>query len=555
MLNVLFQSNGFTVETASNGKEALEILKSKPVDLIITDILMPVMDGFSLCRSCKHSDDLKDIPLIFYTATYTDPKDEAFALSLGASAFLTKPMDPGDLLNVVKNVLSTSGSKETLSTESELPTEEDYYREYSETLIRKLEQKVTQLEQAKNRLSIYYQVSCNLVLFSSETEIVHYFISSLIQTGAYKQVAYYSYLTAGEEFTLAESVGFPDSSKFEGKFVEAVNSELLTFKKGSKNPKVFAEMQTDQKWSELNPQVQSMMLVPLIYRERLLGVLAFFSNEVEAFLEEDVHNVQILANCLAISIENRKYEENVRQMNADLEKKVDSRTQQLTDANKELEAFTYSVSHDLRAPIRGIEGWSQILETESETQLDDQAKESIHFIRSETRRMNDMIEHLLHLSRITRAELKKESVDLSKLANDAVARLAHENPRDTMKVTIEPDLETVGDPVLLDVLLTNLFSNAWKFTSKIENPTIQFGRMNGSDDENYYIRDNGIGFDIEKARNLFGVFQRYHRESDFPGTGVGLATVQRIVNKHGGRIWAESKPGQGATFYFTLGEE
>lgn len=254
-------------------------------------------------------------------------------------------------------------------------------------------------------------------------------------------------------------------------------------------------------------------------------------------------------------IEDQKIaEEKLSQLNARLEYHVAERTAQLEAANKELEAFSYSVSHDLRAPLRGVDGWSLALLEDYGPQLDERGREYIERVRLETRRMGDLIDELLRLSRVARVELKRTSVPLSQMAGRIARQLGEENPARKVELLIQPDLQAAGDEQLCEIMLTNLLSNAFKFTGKHPDARIEFGQLEREGERIFFVRDNGAGFDMAFAKNLFGAFQRMHKQTEFPGNGVGLATVQRIVNRHGGRIWAEAARNQGAVFYFTLPE-
>lgn len=225
--------------------------------------------------------------------------------------------------------------------------------------------------------------------------------------------------------------------------------------------------------------------------------------------------------------------------------------EELSTVNRELEAFAYSVSHDLRAPLRAIEGFSQALLEDCREQLDDQGRDYLRRVLSEAERMAQLIDDLLVLSRVTRAELHHTRVDLSDLAAGIVARLRAAEPERAATVDIEQGLVAEGDASLLGQALENLLGNAWKYTSKREQAAIHLGRQA----EAFFVKDNGAGFDMRYADKLFVPFQRLHATTEFPGTGVGLSTVHRIVTRHGGRIWFESEPGRGATFFFTLDED
>ncbi len=232
----------------------------------------------------------------------------------------------------------------------------------------------------------------------------------------------------------------------------------------------------------------------------------------------------------------------------------------LRETIRELESFSYSVSHDLRAPLRGIDGWSLALQEDYGAVLDAQGHQYLDIVRTEAQRMGQLIEDLLQLSRVTRGELARAPVDLSALAQSVARRLKDASPDRAIEFLIQPGLAADADARLLEVALTNLLDNACKFSAMREVARIEFGRGASQDPaaqaatQAYFVRDNGVGFDTTHAAKLFGAFQRLHAASEFPGTGIGLATVQRIVHRHGGRIWAEAQPNQGACFYFTLGK-
>jgi signal transduction histidine kinase len=263
----------------------------------------------------------------------------------------------------------------------------------------------------------------------------------------------------------------------------------------------------------------------------------------------------------------------VQRQAEDLERRVRERTQDLSAAqaelqttnaalvhsnaarqaaNRELETFSYSVSHDLRAPLRSIDGFSQALLEDCGDRLDGYEQEFLRRIRGATHRMAELIEALLALAQITRVVLDREALDLSTMAKTIAADLQRQEPMRQVAFVIAEDLRATGDPRLLRVALENLLGNAWKFTAKRPQACIEVGQLVDPDGAQVvFVRDNGAGFDMAYADKLFGAFQRLHRAGEFPGTGIGLATVQRIIHRHGGRIWAESAVEQGATFSFT----
>jgi signal transduction histidine kinase len=220
-------------------------------------------------------------------------------------------------------------------------------------------------------------------------------------------------------------------------------------------------------------------------------------------------------------------------------------------ANKELETFSYSVAHDLRAPLRAIDGFSQALQEDSAAVLDEEGRGHLARVRAATGQMAQLIDGLLGLSRLTRAELAREKVDLTSLARQAVARFREAEPGRRVEVVVQEGLAAEGDPRLLAAVFENLLGNAWKFTKKSASARIEVGRMEDGG-ETFFVRDNGAGFDQAYVHKLFGAFQRLHGADEFEGSGIGLATVQRIVRRHGGKIWAEGEVDRGATFFFTL---
>lgn len=291
--------------------------------------------------------------------------------------------------------------------------------------------------------------------------------------------------------------------------------------------------------------VHSFTVVPIRARGTIIGTLSLYrSGPGRSYTEDDVTLAQDLADRAGLAIENARLYD-------DLERRVRQRTAELEALNQELEAFSYSVAHDLRAPLRSIDGFSKILLDDYGDRLDAEGLDHLAHVRGAAQRMGRLIDDLLGLARVTGGELQRERVDLSELARVVMARLQATSPTRAVEVTIEAGMAAHGDARLLDIVLTNLLGNAWKFTSKQAAARIEVAHS-GAEPDVYRVTDNGAGFDPQYAARLFGVFQRLHAASEFDGTGIGLATVQRIIRRHGGTLGATGAVGAGATFWFTL---
>lgn len=394
LLETILKAGGYEVVSTANGAEALAAAEAAPPDLLLTDILMPVMDGFELCRRWKADERLRPVPLVFYTATYTDEKDEALARTLGADRFLVKPLPPDVLLDAIREVL------EAPRTETPAADAGEVLQGYSEALFRKLQRKVAQLE---------------------------------------------------------------------------------------------AEAAT-----------------------------------------------------------RRRAEEEVRALNAELEERVRARTAELETSIREMEAFSYSVSHDLRAPLRAIDGYSALLDSEASERLDAESRELLRKIRASARTMSTLIDELLEFSRTGRSELRRTRLDMGGIVRSAFEQLTTTAERERVELRVGSLPPADGDPALVRHVVTNLLSNALKFSSGRERPVVEVGSREEGDRVVYFVKDNGAGFDMKYADKLFGVFQRLHSPAEFPGVGVGLAIVQRIVARHGGTVSATGRVGEGAEFAFSL---
>ncbi len=389
LLEALLKGNGYETVGVWNGAEAMTQLRFQRFDLIISDIMMPVMDGFQFCRQVKQDINLKIIPFVFYTATYTEAKDEELALKAGADKFIRKPIEPEEFLREIQAVLKNLKEGQLEVKNPPEVEEKEFIKLYDERLVNKLEHKVLELEKA--------------------------------------------------------------------------NADL------------------------------------------------------------------------------KKAQETLQRYNRELE-----------EVNKELEAFNYSVSHDLRQPLRALGNYSDLLLMEYKDKLDAAGQDYMNRVIKAGQYMSQLTDDLLKLSRVVRADLYSNEINLSEIAQSIFEELNANQAGRTVEIRISPNMIVNGDRELITVALKNLLENAWKFTSKCPQARIEVGQLEKDGETVYFVRDNGSGFDMKYKDKLFQPFQRLHTDKEYPGTGIGLAIVQRIVRRHGGKIWAESEKEKGATFYFTL---
>lgn len=292
--------------------------------------------------------------------------------------------------------------------------------------------------------------------------------------------------------------------------------------------------------TKLNRYIESLRQLPETYSVSL-NLVSFPLTEFNNFMQS-LQRYQINLN---------DTQNNLKRLNNDLEKRVVERTSELQSKNQELESFSYSVSHDLRAPLRSIDGFTQVLLDDYVDQLDEVAKSYLLRVRTNTRHMSELIDDLLNLARISKQEIIHSEVNLSELASRRISLQREIYPEDKVSVVIEDGLCVKGDEHLITIMMDNLIENAWKYSSKVLSPMIEVGKIRKNAETIYFVKDNGVGFDMKYVDQVFKVFNRLHGD-DYEGTGIGLATVQRIISRHGGKIWVDAAPNKGACFYFTL---
>lgn len=504
-LRRVFEEEGHSVLVASSGEEGLRMAADHRPNALVVDGVLPGCDGATVIRRIRLDAALRGIPCLLLTAS-EDRGAELTALEAGADAFVRK----GEELEVISAKLAAA-----LRGAASLVTE-----------------------------TVSLLGPRRILAVDDSTTFLHKLASELGGEGYDVSLA-----RSGEE-------------ALELLAVQSVDCVLLD----SMMPGIGGQ-ETCRRIKAV-PAVRNIPLILLASQDDRASMLAGIAAGADDFVpkssEPDVLKARIRAQIRRKQFEdeNRRIRENL--LRKELEATEARAAQELAETramlveelerkNRELEAFSYSVSHDLRAPLRSIDGFCQALSEEYSDKLDAEGQRYLSRARAAARRMGELIEDLLELSRVGRAEIRLGSVDLTAMATAVVAELVRGDPGRNVRVEIQPKLIAECDGRLLKIVLENLFGNAWKFSSRTAEPSIEFCEENVAEGSVFLVRDNGAGFNMEYARKLFRPFQRLHTESEFPGTGIGLATIQRIIDRHGGRVWAESEEGRGATFRFSLG--
>lgn len=506
----------YEVICTTSGKEALEIAFSddRP-DIILLDIMMPDIDGFEVCSRLKANTETWSIPVIFITALGQDV-DEAKGLNLGAVDFITKPFSiPVTKARIEAHLRLKKEMDNRITLAHKL-------EELNKNLEARIQKKAAALEQAHEDLK------------TSESKYRGIYENAI--EGIFQTTPEGRFLDASP--SLARSLGYESPQELVATISDAAHQPFF------------------------RPRDRQIVLQALEQKGGLFGFETQFQKKhgeviwvmISAKAVRDENGALIYFQGFVIDITQRKRaEEKIRKLNQELEQRVAERTAQLEVSNKELEAFCYSVSHDLRAPVRHIEGFWELLRNRLPMELDEQGRHYFDAISVSAQRMASLIDDLLSFSRMGRDEISKIRIDMTELIREVIRELEPETGNRPVEWCIGDLPVVTADPSLLRMALVNLIANALKFTRPRQQARIEIGLLPGQASEDViFVRDNGVGFDMAYADKLFNVFQRLHGVEEFEGTGIGLATVRRIIARHGGRTWAEGKPDQGASFYFSL---
>jgi signal transduction histidine kinase len=512
------QEEGYTTVGFTSARQALEHLASNEFDLLLTDLMMPEMDGIALLRAAQEID--RDLAAVIMTGHGTI--DTAVqAMQGGALDYILKPFR----LNAVLPVLSKALATRRLQTEN---------------------------IQLRETLSIY-ELCVAITHGLDREDVLEKALDAAFQLTDAAEVAILLPIEGGERLSVAGMRG-PRSTQLRGtviacdaefaKWLARASWELSDVEAAGNPTAVFEH--------PLRNLCEGIAL-PMLARGEMAGILTFDSvRPRERITLGQVKALGVLASTAGSALGAADLWKQLRTANRELEERVQERTRDLESANAELEAFSYSVSHDLRSPLRIVDGYCQMFLTEHGGSVTEDARKLLQNACEGVGRMGELIESLLTFSRYARQPIDKRRVNTGEMVARVLNQQRSEERNRGVEVLIGDLPDCSGDPSLLEQVFANLIANAFKFSRGREGALVQIGGQERDQELEYVVRDNGVGFDMKYAAKLFGVFQRLHSRAEFEGTGIGLSIVQRIVQRHGGRVWAESEPTSGAAFYFTL---
>jgi signal transduction histidine kinase len=515
LLEALLHPEGYITQCASSGAQALVMVAKQAPDLILLDVMMPEMDGYQVAALLKADPVSSNIPIIMVTAL-NDRDARIAGLKAGAEEFLSKPVDRAELWLRVRNLLRLKEYGDFLRNHNLMLEHEVMARTAD---LRQSTQ--LQLNDAARQVAILNALPAHIALLDRQGTIISI-------NDAWRQFGEANMLLSPDHGLGINYLQVCDEAR-DGNMVEAQQAALgiRAVLRGSMDHFALeypCHAPSQRRWF--------LLTVTPLSSDRMGGVIVMH---------------------LDVSVR-KQAQEDIQLLNDGLEERVRHRTDQLQVANQELEAFSYSASHDLRTPLSAIDGYSSLLAKDIGTGASERSKHYLSRIRAGVTQMGELIDALLSLAQVSRSRIAWETADLSAMARAVLDGYCEREPHRPVAISITPDVHVMGDHRLIQQVMDNLLGNAWKFSSQAAQASIEFSCSTGSTGEAIYtVRDNGAGFDMAYADKLFGAFQRLHTAAEFAGTGIGLATVHRIITRHGGRIWAESVPGEGASFHFTLG--
>jgi signal transduction histidine kinase/CheY-like chemotaxis protein len=547
LLLLLLEGGDYSLLEAADGMEALDLLRTEQPDLLITDIVMPRMDGYELVRRLRQDDRTANTSVIFCSASYHEREVREMARSLGVQSTLAKPFDFKTVRTTVDAALAARSST-SLSEPVATPA-------------------APVVGGAQERLSALVAFSRRLFGLTEPEAIVE------STCHAARDIL----LAQCAQLVIADGEGPRHATTASGLANEQVDRLLSTHMYRDLLPTLeqggcalfpMSPVDNGQSGGTGQPgDFVSMLGVPVASVSHHYGYLCVINRiGLPGFTDEDLAVARAIAAQVAVAYENARrhqalqqeierraeMETEVRRLNLDLEQRVAARTAELEIANRELEAFSYSVAHDLRAPLRLINAHVQMLREYQGPPGAREPRLHVDQIQRGAKDMNALIDGLLALSRVSHVEMRREPTSLDALAKHAIERISQEVSDRSIEWRVATLPEAVCDPELMQQVFVNLIDNAVKYSRPRNHALVEVGVEDVGGEAQIYVRDNGVGFDMRYSRKLFGVFQRLHRQDEFEGTGIGLATVNRIIERHGGRIWAQSVLGRGSEFRFTL---
>jgi PAS domain S-box-containing protein len=566
-------ASGYSVRMVGDGNQAFAAaLENRPA-MLITDVVMPEMDGYTLCRKIKSSKTLKDIPVVLLTSL-SRPQDILKGLECGADSFIRKPYDDKYLVSRVEYILANQELRRTERQQVGVQLQFDGRAHF----ITAEKQQILDLliSTYEGAVQINEELEIKQRELLRERDLLHTLMDNVPDFIYFKDTAG-RFTTINRALARALGISKPEDALGETDFeyfAEAYAQRTLADEQEvlRTGEPLVGKVEEVHLRDKFRIWISTTKMVVRDLDGKNIGTfgvsrditeskhaeqeLQLAKQSLENRVAERTSELAHANRQLQIELgERKRAEEQVRRLNEDLEQRVAERTIQLVAANQELDAFSYSVSHDLRAPLRHISGFSQMLVKKHSSHLEPEAQELLKLIQEGSQKMNLMIDDLFNLSRLDRREAVSKMTPLNSLVEDVLKDLKSEIKGRQIDWQIGSLPAVNCDPGLLQQAFTNLLSNAVKYTRGRERAVIEVDQMTIEGEPVIYVRDNGAGFDSRHASKLFGAFQRFHTAEEFEGTGVGLATVQRIIRKHGGRVWAEAERDKGATFYFTLGEK